>query len=261
MMAEVLALLLKWWAVFFAGILAVCLLAYLAIKLTGSLKKLFRRGCIGLAALTVVCVLHGGAKNIKNRFSADDGIAVVSAEMNIATNETDMTTLVVTWTGPNEGQPLYVREKVTDRWASIDDVEDGQWLFDERIYANGTNTATWFMNPGPAASNATMFAMWHLGGNDLPPVEIVDGDGISILSFGATSHQVVMSYGINPSALGDILNYAVIEMAAADGIWTEAWRATVMPINPQSFTNEVTFTGFYVGRTTRWRARLEVVTP
>ena len=23
------------------------------------------------------------------------------------------------------------------------------------------------MNPGPAASNATMFAMWHLGGNDL----------------------------------------------------------------------------------------------
>ena len=261
MMVEVLTLLLKWWAVFFAGILAVWVIVYLALKVTDKLKKLFRMGGTALVSLAIACLFWGGAKNIRNRFSADDGIAVVSAEMNIATNETDMTTLVVTWTGPNEGQPLHVREKVTDRWASIDDVEDGQWQFDERIYANGTNTATWYMNPGPAASNATMFAMWHLGGNDLPPVEIVDGDGISILSFGATSHQVVMSYGINPSALGDILNYAVIEMAAADGMWKEAWRATVMPTTPQSFTNEVTFTGFYVGRTTRWRARLEVVTP
>ena len=260
MMAEVLALLLKWWAVFFAGILAVCLLGYLAIKCTCSLKKLFRRGCIGLAALAVFCVLHGGAKNIKNRFSADDGIAVVSAEMNVATNETDMTTLVVTWIGPDEGLPIYVREKVTDRWSPIYDVDDGQWMFDDRFYNNGTNRAAWFMNPGPVASNATIYAMWHLG-SDLPPVDIENGDGISILSFGATSGRVTLEYGVNPSALGNILNHAVIESAENDGIWREMWREVVMPSVTNNWTNVVEFTGFYVGITTRWRARLEVVTP
>ena len=258
MMRDILAMLLQWWAFFFAGIFAVGACIYLAHKAVGKLKKLLRRGA--LAVVAVAAVIYGGAKNITNRFSADYGIAVVAAEMNVATNETDRTTLAVTWTGPDAVQPLYVREKVTDRWTPIGEAADGQWQFDERIYAAGTNTATWFMNPGPAASNATIFAMWYLG-NDLPPVDIEGGDGISILSFGATSHGVTMSYGINPSALGSILNHAVIESAEQDGAWREMWREVVMPSVTNNWTNTVEFIGFWVGRTTRWRARLEVVTP
>ena len=257
-MRDFLAMLLQWWAFFFGGIFAVGVCVYLAKKVIGKLKKLLRRSA--LVVVAVAAVIYGGAKNITNRFSADDGIAVVAAEMNVATNETDRTTFAVTWTGPDAVQPLYVREKVTDRWTPIDEAEDGQWQFDERIYAAGTNTATWFMNPGPAASNATLFAMWHLG-NDLPPVDIEDGDGISILSFGATSHGVTMSYGINPSALGSILNHAVIESAERDGAWREMWREVVMPSVTNNWTNTVEFTGFWVGRMTRWRARLEVLTP
>ena len=250
-MAEVLALLLKWWAVFFAGILAVCLLVYLAIKLTGSLKKLFRRGCIGLAALAVVCVMHGGAKSIKNRFSADDGIAVVSAEMNIATNETDRTTLVVTWTGPNEGQPLHVREKVTDRWASIDDVEDGQWQFDERIYANGTNTATWWVYA--PASNIVPRAHYHIG-NDLPPVEI-SGDGVSLLDFRDSSTNVVITYAVDSAVLGGNAGTVRVEVQEDRGaVWMEVrWDAVYGGV-----TNTVTIPGFWINRDTRWRVRLEV---
>ena len=116
------------------------------------------------------------------------------------------------------------------------------------------------MNPGPVASNATIYAMWHLG-SDLPPVDIENGDGISILSFGATSGRVTLEYGVNPSALGNILNHAVIESAENDGIWREMWREVVMPSVTNNWTNVVEFTGFYVGITTRWRARLEVVTP
>lgn len=258
-MRDFLTLLLQWWAVFFGGILAVGVCIYVAHKGFGKLKKLCRK--FALAVVALVAVIYGGAKNITNRFSADDGIAVVAAEMNVATNETDRTTLVVTWTGPDAGQPLYVREKVTDRWTPINEAEDGQWIFDERTYANGTNTAAWYMDPGPAASNATMFAMWHLGGNDLPPVEIEDGDGISVLSFGATSHRVTMAYGVNPAVLGYILNHVVIESAEADGVWREMWREAVMPSVTNNWTNTVEFAGFYVGRTMRWRARLEVVTP
>ena len=258
MMRNILAMLLQWWAFFFAGIFAVGVCIYLAHKAVGKLKKLLRRTAVAVVAF--LAVIYGGAKNIGNRFSADDGLTLVSATMNVATNETDRTTLEIKWLGPDEGQPIYVREKTTDRWKSIDEADEN-WLFDERTYANGTNTVNLFMNPGVAASNASIYAMWHLGGNNLPPVEILDGDGISVLSYGATAHHVTIQYGVNPSVLGDIMNHAVIEKAEADGAWAEVWRDVVMPSVTNNWTNTVEFAGFWVGRTTRWRARLEVVTP
>ena len=103
--------------------------------------------------------------------------------------------------------------------------------------------------------------MYHIGGDDLPPVEIVDMEGIEVLSYGATSHSVTMGYGINPLALGNILNWAIIDMAGNDGSWVEMYRTVVMPGDAQSLTNSVQFNGFWVGRTTKWRARLEVVKP
>ena len=86
-------------------------------------------------------------------------------------------------------------------------------------------------------------------------------EAIEVLSFGATSHSVTMEYGINPDALGNIMNYAVIDRAGNDNSWVEMYRAVVMPGNTEALTNSVQFQGFWVGRTTKWRARLEVVKP
>ena len=217
---------------------------------------LHKRGGIGIIIVAVVAIIHGGTKNITNRFTADSGLQVVEATFDRATNEVDSTYLTVKWTGPDENVPIYVRESVHDSWGQLGD----EWLFDWRYYENCTNSATWWIDPGVAASNATIFAQWHLG-SDLPPVEILDGDGITVLSFGATSHTVAIGYGINPSVLGNILNHAVIEKAEGDGIWQEVWRDVVMPSVTNNWTNTVEFTGFWVGRTTKWRARLEVVEP
>ena len=216
---------------------------------------LHKRGGVGLIIVAVVAIIHGGTKNITNRFTSDTGLTVVEATFDRATNEVDSTSLTVTWTGPDEDTPLYVRDTVHDSWALL----GNEWSFDYRSYDSGTNSATWTIDPGVAASNATLFAQWHLG-SDLPPVEILDGDGITVLSFGATSHKVAIGYGINPSVLGNILNHAVLEKAEGDGIWQEVWRDVVMPSVTNNWTNTVEFTGFWVGRTTKWRARLEVVT-
>lgn len=258
---------IMWTAAAIAACAALYLLFWAAVAAVVGAASLFRRaadrcGSASVAMLLAVslAVMYGGGKSILGRFSCDDGLAVVYADFTRATNEVDDTTLEIRWTGADESQQIWVREVVTEAWKSFPSGVDDAWVSDGRAYANGTNAVSFHISAGVAASNATKYAMWHVGSTP-PPVEIVDGDGISILSFGSTSHQVSVEYGVNPSALGNILNHAVIESAETDGIWREMWREVVMPSVTNNWTNAVEFTGFWVGRTTRWRARLEVVTP
>ena len=102
-----------------------------------------------------------------------------------------------------------------------------------------------------AASNATVWAQWHLG-SDLPPVEI-DGDGVTLERFTATSKYVAIEYGVSAAALTGP-GTVTIESAGEGGTWTERHRHNIT--EPE--TNLVELTGFYVGETTRWRVRLEV---
>lgn len=262
-MKEILELLLKWWALFFCGILSVCIVVYASKMGCDALKSLAKKVWKASPAIFVIAifsVIYGGSKSVKNYFSSDEGLTIVSADINIATNEVDDTTLTVVWTGPDTNQMVYVREKATEYWSTLADANPN-WTFTSRIYENGTNTAVWTISHGVAASNITAYAMFHLGENNLPPVEIVDMEGIEVLSFGATSHSVTMEYGINPDALGNILNYAVIDRSGNDNSWIEMYRAVVMPGNTEALTNSVQFQGFWVGRTTKWRARLEVIKP
>ena len=180
------ARLVLWLAVGFACALGACVLLGLLCKTGEKLRTLWRCGwALGVAA--AVAIIHGGTKNIINRFTADAGLAVVKAEITIPTNEVESANLVVSWTGPDESQAFNARDLASEPWHAL--VDDG-WLFDDRIYANGTNTAYFFVTA--PASNIVPRAHYHVG-TDLPPVEI-EGDGISILDFWDTSTNVVMTY-------------------------------------------------------------------
>lgn len=241
-----LSLLLKWWALFFAAILAVGVFAYIAVKATDKLKKLLRKGA--LVAVAVAAVIYGGTKNITNRFTADSGLAVVKAEITIPTNEVENANLVVSWTGPDESQAFNARDLASEPWHAL--VDDG-WLFDDRVYANGTNTAYFFVTA--PASNIVPRAHYHVG-TDLPPVEI-EGDGISIHDFRDTSTNVVMTYTVERAILGDNAGTVRVEVQEGRGsVWMEVrWDAVYGGV-----TNTVTIPGFWIGRDTRWRVRLEV---
>lgn len=235
-----------WLAVCFSCVLGAFVAAYALCKVGDKLRALRRAGwaCV-LAA--VVAVIHGGTKNIANRVTADAGLTVVSAEITVPTNDVDNAFLVLKWLGPDENQPLRVRDSVGEQWAFM----GPEWLFDDRLYANGTNTATWWVDA--PASNVVPRAHYHVG-SDLPPVE-VEGDGISILDFRDSSTNVVMTYAVERAVLGDSAGTVRVEMQESRGaVWVEVrWDAVSGGV-----TNTVTLPGFWVGRDTRWRVRLEV---
>ena len=152
------------------AVLLLIIIGWYAFAFYKAASKVFRqllhkRAGIGLLIVAVVAIIHGGTKNITNRFTADPGLQVVEATFDRATNEVDSTYLTVKWTGPDEDAPFYVRDSVHDAWGRLGE----EWMFDWRYYENGTNSATWWIDPGVAASNATIYAQWHLG-SDLPPV-------------------------------------------------------------------------------------------
>lgn len=235
-----------WLAVCFSCVLGAFVAAYLLCK-TGEKLRALRRAGWACVLAAVVAVIHGGTKNIANRVTADAGLTVVGAEITVPTNDVDNAFLVLKWLGPDENQPLRVRDSVSEQWAFM----GPEWLFDDRFYENGTNTVTWWVYA--PASNVVPRAHYHIG-NDLPPVE-VEGDGISILDFRDSSTNVVMTYAVERAVLGDSAGTVRVEMQEDHGaVWVEVrWDAVYGGV-----TNTVTLPGFWVGRDTRWRVRLEV---
>lgn len=240
----VLALLLKWWTLGIVAILGVGVVAWCACKVAGRLRSL-RKAC---PVVAVLATLYGGSKtfNLLPRFTADEGLTVTAATLDVPTNETDNAYLSVVWTGPDADQPLRVRDTLSEAWSGV----GAEWLFDWRFHENGTNRATWWVDA--PATNILPHMFYHLG-NDLPPVEI-DGDGVDIEQFVPTSKNVTIRYAVNPSALGNSGGAVSIERQGTDNVWVEMYRLSIA----QPVTNTVTFPGFFVGENTRWRVRLEV---
>ena len=235
-----------WLAVGFACVLGACVVAGLLCK-TGEKLRALRRAGWACVLAAIVAVIHGGTKNITNRVTADAGLAVVKAEITIPTNDVDNAFLVLKWTGPDESQPLHVRDAVSEQWAFM----GPEWLFDDRLYENGTNTATWWVDA--PASNIVPRTFYHIG-NDLPPVEI-SGDGVSLLDFRDSSTNVVITYAVDSAVLGDNAGTVRVEVQEDRGaVWMEVrWDAVYGGV-----TNTVTIPGFWINRDTRWRVRLEV---
>ena len=243
----------KWLAYAIASAFGAFLVAFYTCRLFGVTGRAFRNAGVAVALVAVVAIFRGGAKplNLQSRFTTDTGLAVVAAVMDRATNETDNTTLAVSWTGGDTSAPVSVRETVHEPWTPLLSTADG-WTFDGATTAGGTNSAAWHIAAGVAASNATVWAKWHLG-TDLPPVEI-DGDGVTIEDFQITSKAATLRYGVNPAALGTGGGAVTVVVQRGDGSWDEIYRLPIsVPV-----TNTVQFSGFWVGETTRWRVRLEV---
>lgn len=239
-----------WLAVCFSCALGSCVLCGLLCKagerVRGTLRQLRRCG-LAFVAMAFVAMIHGGTKNIAKRFTADAGLTVTKAELTIPTNGTDNAFLEVSWTGPDESQAIHVRDARSNAWGTL----GSEWMFDDRFYANGTNTATWWVYA--PATNVLPRTYYHLG-SDLPPVEI-EGEGVKLLDFADSSTNVVMTYTVERAVLGDTAGTARVEVQVGrDDVWMEVrWDAVYGGV-----TNTVTIPGFWVGRDTRWRVRLEV---
>lgn len=202
---------------------------------------------VALVAVSVA-IAYGGAKNILPRFSCDAGIAVTEATLNVATNDTDATTLVYSYAGTNDvALPLWVRQSVSNEWDHLGE----EWVFDVRTYANGTNTVAYFVQP--PASNVVPFAMYYVG-NDPPPVEIVESGGVKILAFAMTSKAVTITYAVDGDVLRGKTGMLHVEKSEADNVWYDLYTTN----HAETVTNTLTGTGFFVGRTTKWRVRMEV---
>ena len=208
-----------WIAVGFSCALGACVLVGLLCKTGAHLRTFWRCGW-ALVVAAAVAIIYGGTKNLLPKFTADAGLHVVKATMALATNETDYTSLVVEWTGPDADEPMWVRDGVSERWQGF---PFGDWNFVGRTYEG------------------------------LPPVE-VDGDGVTIEDFQMTSKWASLRYAVNPAALTGSGAVSVEVQRGTSPAWNEIYR---LPVSAP-VTNTVQFIGFWVGETTRWRVRLEV---
>ena len=119
---------LKWFAIGFCAALGGAVVTYYTARTLAKLRSLRRAGW-AVCFVAAVAIIHGGVKNLRPRFTADEGLAVTAATMNRATNEVDATTLEVSWTGAGENRQIWVRKSARDQWTALGDTEDG-WAFD-----------------------------------------------------------------------------------------------------------------------------------
>lgn len=240
-----------WLAVAFCVILAACVAVPFLVAVwkwaAEAGHRLCRCGAV-FVALAVALTFKGATKNIVNRFSSDEGITVTAAEINVATNDTDATTLVYSYAGTNDvALPLYVRQSVSNEWEHL----DAAWNLDGRTYANGTNTVTYYVQP--PASNVVPFAMYYVGDNP-PPVEIEESGGVEILAFVMSSRAVEITYAVDGAMLRGSVGVVNVEMAERAAPWETMYTTN----HVASVTNTIRGAGFFIDRTTRWRVRMEV---
>ena len=235
------------------GLLLLLIVGFYAVAVYKGGAKIVRALCrkrcaLCLAAVAAVAIIHGGAKNIVNRFSSDEGITVTAAEINVATNDTDATTLVYSYAGTNDvALPLYVRQSVSNEWEHL----GAEWNLDGRAYANGTNTVTYHVQP--PASNVVPFAMYYVGDNP-PPVKIEESGGVEILAFVMSSKAVEITYAVDGAMLRGGVGVVNVEMAERAAPWETMYTTN----HAASVTNTIRGAGFFIDRTTRWRVRMEV---
>ena len=236
----------KWLAIAFCGVLLAPFLCVMWTWANEAARKVMSCGVVFLALL-IVFTFKGATKNITNRFSSDEGITVTAADINVATNETDATTLVYSYVGTNDvSLPLHVRQSVSNEWESL----GGEWIVGGRTYQSGTNTVSLFVNP--PASNIVPYVMYWIGNNP-PPVEIEESGGVEIVSFAMSSRSVSITYAVDGAMLRGGVGVVHVEKNEAN-----VWEDFYVTNHVTTVTNTVVGNGFYIDRLTKWRVRMVV---
>ena len=220
-------------ALFLFAIMIVALLAFAAAPVIGEAwRKWRKRGKLDKVVSLVavgIAIAYGGSKShdVPNA-GADDGIALVgiSAEYD-STNDVTAVNVKFTTGDVTTATPVLVRNAESEQWRALEKI-------DATVTPGQTNVLA-FAVAGNAATNR----YWWVG-VDTPPVVIEDA-GITITNFVATSKFVHIDWTCeNPKATVFALQRQLEGEAQFETVTTTT-------------ANSITFGGFTVGKTTKWR--------
>ena len=220
-------------ALFLFMIAFVALLAFAAAPVIGEAwRKWRKRGpmavIVGFAA--VYLAMHCGATkpHVVPNAGADDGIALVCIEAEYdSTNDVTAVNVKFTAGDVTAATPVLVRNAESEQWRALEKI-------DATVTTGQTNVLA-FAVAGNAATNR----YWWVG-VDTPPVVIEDA-GITITNFVATSKFVHIDWTCeNPKATVFALQRQLEGEAQFETVTTTT-------------ANSITFGGFTVGKTTKWR--------
>lgn len=216
-------------ALFLFAIMIVALVAFAAAPVIGEAWiKWRKRGKLDKVVSLVavgIAIAYGGSKS---NAGADDGIALVgiSAEYD-STNDVTAVNVKFTAGDVTVSTPVSVRNAESEQWRALEKI-------DATVTTGQTNVLA-FAVAGNAATNR----YWWVG-VDTPPVVIEDA-GITITNFVATSKFVHIDWTCeNPKATVFALQRQLEGEAQFETVTTTT-------------ANSITFGGFTVGKTTKWR--------
>lgn len=220
-------------ALFLFMIAFVALLAFAAAPVIGEAwRKWRKRGTmaviVGFAAVYVAMRCGATKPHVVPNAGADDGIALVCIEAEYDSTN-DVTTVNVKFTTGDvtTATPVLVRNAESEQWRALEKI-------DATVTTGQTNVLA-FAVAGNAATNR----YWWVG-VDTPPVVIEDA-GITITNFVATSKFVHIDWTCeNPKATVFALQRQLEGEAQFETVTTTT-------------ANSITFGGFTVGKTTKWR--------
>lgn len=220
-------------ALFLFAIMIVALVAFAAAPVIGEAWiKWRKRGKLDKVVSLVavgIAIAYGGSKShdVPNA-GADAGIALVgiSAEYD-STNDVTAVNVKFTAGDVTVSTPVSVRNAESEQWRALEKI-------DATVTTGQTNVLA-FAVAGNAATNR----YWWVG-VDTPPVVIEDA-GITITNFVATSKFVHIDWTCeNPKATVFALQRQIEGEAQFETVTTTT-------------ANSITFGGFTVGKTTKWR--------
>lgn len=216
------------------ALLAVIVLAATAPWFAARLREFFGVGLI-FAGVAVGFIYVGSTKHVTNA-GADSGISL--AYIDVATNDVPDTVVTVAYTnGVTASTPVWVRDKVTDRWTELEKNDASI------ASSNGVNYLT-FTVPG---TNYLQSTYWWVG-SDTPPV-VVESSGIEIVSFVCTSRRCDVSFTCSDP------NCTAFKLQDSDD--GEEWHDAAEIQAPGAFNpatvHQISASGFFVGRTRYWR--------
>ena len=210
------------------------------------MKRMSAVDKVVLSGLAGAAIIYGGSKvDLRQRSSADDGVALVSV---VAQNTNGVTRISEVSTGAAAARMWY-RNWTSNVWISAE--ADGFALeYSDYITEPGVYSNAWTR----AEDEFTPFAMYWFGDNP-PPVEVVAQGGVYIDAWRGSGLGVEVDWRVDDAIEIKAGTRLVLEYGAGRAAFGEAATAAIVP---GSLEGTLTVEGWFVGFVTYWRLKLEV---